>query len=376
MDEIIEKIKELLKNPTVVGVLCLVLGLFIGWFVIGWGLWPVQWADAEPRHLRADLQTDYMRQVIESYALNGDVSLAIRSYEGLGETKESVLADVKSKGLVTDAQMENFEMLLAYQSGEKEAPEVEAETGEEVAEEPAAEEMPAEETTGEEVIAEEPETEPADEEDAGKRTSFLGVFLGVLCVLLLVVAGGLVYLNFFKGGNRLGAGKKEFEETPPTMGSDVQTPTAEVDMEEPSDVYLRQLVSEYAFGNDIYDDSFSIDAPTGEFLGEFGVGISDTIGNEEPKRVSAFEVWLFDKEDVQTVTKVLMTEYAMSDPDTIQRLEMKGEPVLIAPDKVVTLATATMELEARILDVVYGQGDHEDEIFVQSMKVELTVWPR
>jgi hypothetical protein len=44
--------------------------------------------------------------------------------------------------------------------------------------------------------------------------------------------------------------------------------------------------------------------------GECGVGISETIGVGDPKKVTAFEVWLFDKNDIQTVTKVLMSAHA------------------------------------------------------------------
>ena len=63
----------------------------------------------------------------------------------------------------------------------------------------------------------------------------------------------------------------------------------------------------------VFDDSFSIDSPAGEFLGECGVGISETIGVGEPKKVTAFEVWLFDKNDIQTVTTVLMCKNAFED---------------------------------------------------------------
>ena len=76
----------------------------------------------------------------------------------------------------------------------------------------------------------------------------------------------------------------------------------------------------YMAGDDLYDDSFSIDSPSGEFLGECGVGISDTIGVGDPKKVTAFEVWLFDKNDIQTVTKVLMSEHAFNDAAIRQRL--------------------------------------------------------
>jgi hypothetical protein len=52
------------------------LGLFIGWFVIGWGLWPVTYKNSLPQDLRAAEQQEYLRLAAESFAANGDLALA------------------------------------------------------------------------------------------------------------------------------------------------------------------------------------------------------------------------------------------------------------------------------------------------------------
>ena len=100
---------------------------------------------------------------------------------------------------------------------------------------------------------------------------------------------------------------------------------------------IAQFMTTYVLGDDLFDDSFSIDSPSGEFLGECGIGISETIGVGEPKKVTAFEVWLFDKNDIQTVTKVLMSSHAFNDSATFQRLQAKGEPFLVERGKQVVL---------------------------------------
>jgi len=41
---------------------------------------------------------------------------------------------------------------------------------------------------------------------------------------------------------------------------------------------------------------------SGEYLGEWASD-SETIGASEPDQVTAFEVWLFDKSDIRTVTR-------------------------------------------------------------------------
>jgi len=106
------------------------------------------------------------------------------------------------------------------------------------------------------------------------------------------------------------------------------------------------------------------------------VGISDTVGVGDPKKVTAFEVWLFDKNDIQTVTKVLMSEYAFKDPTILQRLASKGEPLMIEPGKQIILETATLQLEARIVDMNYGNGALPANSFFDRLTLELAVWPK
>jgi len=135
-------------------------------------------------------------------------------------------------------------------------------------------------------------------------------------------------------------------------------------------------MSTYRLGDDLFDDSFSIDLPTGEFMGECGVGISDTIGVGDPKKVTAFEVWLFDKNDIQTVTQVLMSNHAFTDGATRQRLAAKGEPVLAEPGSEIILQTQTLQLVARVVDMAYGEGAVPPESFFERMMLEMEVRQR
>src|SRR3970282_2877191 len=69
---------------------------------------------------------------------------------------------------------------------------------------------------------------------------------------------------------------------------------------------ITQTMTTYVLGDDLYDESFSIDTGGGEFLGEYRVGVSEKIGGGRAKKVAAHEVWLFDKNDIQTATNVFM----------------------------------------------------------------------
>ncbi len=190
--------------------------------------------------------------------------------------------------------------------------------------------------------------------------------------LTLIVAAVLLYLFVFRKGKGGSKGQSLVQQETDASKAALKTDYGAQGQEAP----ITQFMSTYMLGDDLYDDSFSIDSPTGEFLGECGVGISDTIGVGDPKKVTAFEVWLFDKNDIQTVTKVLMSEHAFNDPTIRQRLASKGEPILIGSDKKVLLETATLTLEARVVDMNFGSGPLPQNSFFERLTLEVAVWPK
>lgn len=140
---------------------------------------------------------------------------------------------------------------------------------------------------------------------------------------------------------------------------------------------LVQFMTTYLRGDDLYDDSFSIESASGEFLGETGVGISETIDlGADGKNVTALEVWLFDKNDIRTVTKVLMSDFAFNDEPIRARLAPKGEAVLAQPGKKVLLQTATLRVQARIVDLAYAPDTTPRDSVVERVTIELAAWRR
>jgi hypothetical protein len=139
---------------------------------------------------------------------------------------------------------------------------------------------------------------------------------------------------------------------------------------------MAQFMSSYQLSDDLFDESFSIDSPAGEFLGECGVSISETIGVGEPKKSTALEVWVFDKNDIQTVTKVIMSAHAFADAAIRQRLEAKGEPFLAEKGGQAVLETATLRLVARIVDMAYGEGALPEGSFFEKLILELAIWQK
>ena len=111
---------------------------------------------------------------------------------------------------------------------------------------------------------------------------------------------------------------------------------------------------QYTLGNDNYDTSYSLETPRGEFLGECGMGISETIGEGKPDKVTAFDLWLFDKADVRTVTQILMTEYAYNDQMLRTKLSSKGEAVLAERGKTIHLETQSLSISAQVVELIYA----------------------
>jgi hypothetical protein len=138
---------------------------------------------------------------------------------------------------------------------------------------------------------------------------------------------------------------------------------------------LMQRMSTYILGHGQYDDSFSIEDENERFLGESGAGISETIGVGEPQKAAAIEVWLFDKDDfVRTITKVFASEHAFNDPALRAKLEPKGDLVLAQPGATVTLETASLRLQARVVELEYGTGPLPPRSYFQKLTIELAAW--
>lgn len=120
-----------------------------------------------------------------------------------------------------------------------------------------------------------------------------------------------------------------------------------------SDDILIHYQSVYRIGNDMYDEVFSIDQGD-NFRGECGISIGETLNNTEPKAVTAFEVWLFDKDDIHTATWYLMSDFALDNEGICQRLEQRGKCDRIRKHDVYVLETETLIVEIKVLELEYG----------------------
>ncbi|NQS91248.1 MAG: hypothetical protein HQ574_02480, partial [Chloroflexi bacterium] len=328
-----DSFKKGFNSPPIMAAVGIVVGIILG-LLFGWVISPVKFVDANIEQLRDDLKVDYLRMTIDSYAVNQDATLADERYNQLGDSASTYLSDIEfnpTGQLISDidsfrdvAEMTHFTDVL-----------------DDIA--------PVEEKSGNNLLK--------------------------WALLITIVLAGALVVRYFLAKRASGGGGI----APKIADSMDHEITTKMDSAESGGKGeappMHQFVTTYVLGDNLFDDSFSVESAAGEFLGECGVGISEAIGVGEPKRVTAFEVWLFDQNDIKTVTKVLMSGHAFYDDVIRSELEKKGEPVLADPGVEFVLTTNNLRVIGRVMDMGYGEGPLPEESFFERLSIELSVWP-
>lgn len=334
MNSIFEKF----KNPAIAALVAVVVGFAFG-LLWGWKIQPVVWTDTAPDILNSTYQEDYLRMTVDSFAENGDADLAFARWKSLGANAQTAFEAVQLDPQIQDpAKIEGFGVLMISK----------AEAGSETV-------TPA-------------DPEPAPDKETSPWTKYLFIALGVVAV------GAVAYfaIRLFRPAIGGSGEATPIQKAQEMNRSSEKTDYTELGLANP----IVQTMTSYVLGDDLYDESFSIEAPSGEFMGEFGVGIAETIGIGDPKKVAALEVWLFDQNDIKTATKVLMTENAYHDAAVRQKLEAKGELVMVEPNKKIIIETETLQLLVTVTDLEYGAGPLPPNSFLDRAILELAIWPK
>ena len=333
---LINTLLEKLKNPMIAAVVALVVGFVIG-LTWGWGVQPVEWVDASPELLNRNYQRDYLRMTIDSFLTNSDTALAVQRWQNLGTEASGLLQEIgTTPGAQNKTTIDAFALLVSANT-----PVV------------ATEEVPAENSSG-----------------SGMSPAMKYALIGLGVLVLAAVA--FFALRLLRPSIAQGGEATPAQQAAQLSQDTQQTDYAELGLATP----ITQSMTTYVLGDDLYDESFSIESQSGEFMGEYGVGISDTVGVGDPKKVTALEIWLFDKNDIKTATKVLMSEHAYNDPTIRQRLEAKGELVVIQTQNPVRLETETLQLLVTVADLEYGTGPLSPSSYFDRTTLELAIWPK
>lgn len=333
----------------------LIIGLIIG-LTWAWVVDPVTYAGgAQPQELSDEFQRAYVGAVAEAYLTNRDVSLASNrlrtfSVEDKVRLLSAVATGFANRGLTTEADgvgdlARNLQAQEGWPAGEVSAG---------LAAGGATDAFAAK--LGQTSQVAPPGQQPTPEAASRGAGSFLRTLLWIVLVLLVIAIGVLLLL-------RLG----------PRQAAGVAPSAPELVWDGFGPQPLRQWVGTYAFGQDTYDESFTIETAENDFLGECGMGILEGFASGSPKRALAFDVWLFDKTDIRTVSMPVMSEFAYNDEILRGKLSPDAIPILAVEGQTFEIETTALLVKAKIEEVAYGEEQPPNSYFT-ALKISLTAY--
>ncbi len=337
------------------------LGVAIG-LVLGWGVFPVKYENANPGNMRADFRSVYLAGVAEEYLRTNDVN-AVRESLGIGIKMPKVRTIPWRNN--TQLLKDDLDDAVAYAEAGK------FNLGDRLtALRHLQQSLPNMLTMWE-----------AEEAAAQTTGGLIGTLIRLLAALLVIVLIALALWYLLVGRKQRTAETTAEAGTTTGVALPGAPPVGVIPPgmvgEEPEVGPSSVKTYTYVLCDDYFDPSFSIEIGS-DFFGECGIGISETLGAGDPKKVTAFETWLFDKSDIRTVTTVLASDYALQDPGLVEKLQPKREGdnlQEIRPGLEVTLDTTALRVKALITEVEYAQqGTLPPNSFFQKVTFELRAW--
>ncbi len=316
------------------------VGLFIGLVVLGWWLWPVEWTDATPNELSDNYQALYLNAIADAYAMTGNTEMVNQALGGWGG---EIAACEIANNTQDPAQRARLEAIAQVMNPGGCAA-ITAEGG------------------------------PEADSTTGFNISWPIVILFLLLVALIAAILYVLFRRQSTPSTTYDELEPVYEELPDTAQAAAAPALAPVERSSVGgEIPLARFPSTYTRGNDTYDESFTIENTNGEFLGECGVEIAD----RNSSGVTAFRVWLFDKRDVRTVSKVVMSDEAFYDDAIKAKLATQGEPALAREDETIVLETASLIINADVNEIIYGTDPNvQPQSYFDRFSVEISAWAK
>ena len=327
------------QRPGPVGVLAFIVGLLVGWWLLGWQLFPVEWTDARPIDLAPGYRVDYLAMVADSYARTGNTALAQKRLEGFDrETVVRAADELAAAGLTAQAEPLRQLADLLGRGTPPTAP-------------PSAPSLPASET--------------------GSLEQMMMWAVGLILLGFLLIIGVIAGRRYLAG---LEAPVTAQEEAPSPP-----QPVAETFGRIVHQTALGQAeLAHYTRDQTAYEEEFQIRDEEGRLLGAYGLKVPSYLTPTERASAPAFELWLSDWFDRKAVSKCLMSRAVYMDQNWRAQLTPSGEAVLLEPGKVIHLDTARLHLEAEVIEVTDApvRGGAEPERYFDSLTLRLLVVPQ
>ncbi len=331
----------------------LAAGCLAGWLLIGWVIWPVQYTgDAYTYELNPAEKIQYVAAVADSYAMTRQIDVVRQRLQTWTTAEKAaalaqLYAEDQTQGKAVEAAVV-IDIALQLRRWEGWDPvAIEQATGQ-VAAQYNRQGVPGK-AQAVAVFATLLGTTPTPVAPAPSRSATLqeislaipsGVFLlggALLASVLAMIAFWLV---------RRRATHSPISAPPPAQPAEIIDDAT----------LLMQQESVYELGMDDFDAIYPIHARNSEWLGECGVNISTTLNEDPPRKVTAFEVWLFAKTPPRTSTKVLTIDAVYHDAELRNQLSSRGPLVLAAPEVAFALESGGLAVDARVVKLGYGDG--------------------
>lgn len=321
----------------------LIVGLLLGWFVLGWWLAPVQWVDARPSDLHRRWQDHYVAMVVDSYLLSGDSQTARARLEAfddvaLGNLFGEVEAEFERQGATRQAQgVQQLADLLGVSIVPAEAPTAFAtEAPTQVAEVAATAAQP-QATEGTSMVA------------RGARVGLI-----VLLAISIIVGGVAGFVWFQRRSMQFEPGGAPGKQLGPRIES----------------MSLGERVTvEYQDEGPDYDQTYHIYRGN-EIIGSCGLRGVPTLS--DGGRVVACAAWLYEQQFARAAdTRILASRRVYQNEvlrDTLVPNHELGEVIPAAPGQTAYLEHETLEMALRVMDVEYTDPDEQ---YISRLIVEL-----
>jgi hypothetical protein len=137
---------------------------------------------------------------------------------------------------------------------------------------------------------------------------------------------------------------------------------------------IQQWGSTYTVGRNPYDESITLETPVdNDFLGEAGIGMNDVVPGSNSGQVMDFDVWVFDKTDINTYSRIVMTEKAYNDEALRARVATNplAEAVLAKQGEKAIIESKTMRIEVNMVEVEFDETNTFFNKFVTKMDIFL-----
>ncbi len=208
---------------------------------------------------------------------------------------------------------------------------------------------------------------PADSQPTSSSKLGQAMVLGATAMVILVGIAFAALLMQGQANTRLrkkrpqaGAGSAGRKVTPEDWHGEAEKPVA-------------QYLTTYLGGDSRFDMSFSIEAGT-DYLGECGAAVAGYLLNNPSKQAAAIEVWLFDKNDIRTVTYMLLSEANPNEIVFTTKAGQKNKPIAISPGAETTIETTTLRMKVKVAELVYAHNTSRPRNAFNRLTLKLGVW--